>query len=208
MRRSPRSVLWAYVVVTLGCTTNAVHAPEPRMPADVVSLTAASSSLSDSLSVTVHGPAAVRQASTVRFTATVANGTAQRYYFWWFAAACARGAGCAPSSYLAIAEGEGRAEVGLPFGAEHQEKDLVVQVAEIDGRGRTGSSPEFMVEGPARRFGGGGGAEGFTGGICDWYAGTFYPHTGRYTDPFSGRSWERAFRRDYCGNRVSWEPLI
>jgi hypothetical protein len=142
------------MVTAAGCSTpGVVRAPEPalRVPADVVPVTAASSSPSDTLSVAVHGPAAVRQASTVRFTATVSNGTAQRYYFWWFAAACAGSGGCAPSSYVAIAEGEGKSDISLSFGVDHQEKDLVVQVAEIDGRGRTGSSPEFMVEGPARR---------------------------------------------------------
>jgi hypothetical protein len=170
MRRSPRAILLAYLVVSVGCAPTAVQTAEPvRYVHSVVSPpTAANSSASsipsafpssspaDSLSVTVSGPATVPQASTVRFTATVANGTAQRYYFWWFAAACTRGADCAPSSYVPVAEGEGKSEVSLPFDADHQEKDLVVQVAEIDGRGRTGSSPEFTVAGPARRPGGGG----------------------------------------------------
>jgi hypothetical protein len=155
--------------------------------------------------VTVHGPTAVHQASTVRFTASVANGSAKRYYFWWFAAACANSAGCAPSSYLPMADGEGKDEVSLSFGAELRERDLVVQVAEIDGRGRTGSSPEFIVDGPARHVGSSGGDAAFSG-VCDWFAGSFYPHSGRYTDPFSGRTWERSFRRDYCGNRMSWDP--
>jgi hypothetical protein len=155
------------------------------VPADVAPVAAAISSPSDTLTVIVHGPVAVHEASTVRFTATVANGTAQRYYFWWFAAACARSGGCAPSSYVAIAEGEGKSDVSLSFGADHQEKDLVVQVAEIDGRGRTGSSAEFMVEGPARHLGGGGSADGSGAGVCDWFAGNFYPHTGRYTDSFT-----------------------
>jgi hypothetical protein len=206
MRRSPRSLLWAYIVVTIGCTSSPVRTSESEGPAPVVLLSAASSEAADTLSVVVHGPAKVHQASTARYSATVLNGSARRYYYWWFVAACARGAGCSPSSYVALDEGEGRSEVSLPFSAEHAEKDLVVQVAEIDGRGRTGSSPEYPVEGPARRIGGGGGAEGFTGGICDWYAGTFYPHTGTYSDPFTGRRWERNFRRDYCGNRVSWDP--
>jgi hypothetical protein len=211
MRSSRRSLLWACLVATAGCSTpGVVRAPEPapRVPADVAPVTAASSSPSDTLSVAVHGPVAVHQASTVRFTATVANGSAQRYYFWWFAAVCARSGGCAPTSYVAIAEGEGKSDISLSFGADHQEKDLVVQVAEIDGRGRTGSSPEFMVEGPARRLGGGGGVEGFGAGVCDWFADSFYPHSGRYTDPFTGHTWERSFRRDYCGNRVSWDPNV
>jgi hypothetical protein len=155
MRRSPRPLRWAFMVAAAGCSTpGVVRTPEPapRVPAAVVAVAAVSPGPSDTLSVTVHGPAAVHQASTVRFTVTVANGTAQRYYYWWFAAACARSGGCAPSSYVAVAEGEGKSDISLSFGAEHQEKDLVVQVAEIDGLGRTGSSPEFMVEGPARRL--------------------------------------------------------
>ncbi len=212
MRHSARAVVWAYILITLGCTPASFQTSQFTSAADavpdVVPLTAASSDPADTLSVSVQGPAAVHEASTARFTATVANGTAHRYYYWWFVAACARGAGCTPTSYVPLDEGEGRNEVTLPFGAEHAEKDLVVQVAELDGGGRTGSSPEFPVEGPARRTSGGGGGtyEAFTGSICDWYAGSFYPHLGRYTDPLSGRRWERSFRRDYCGNRVSWNP--
>jgi hypothetical protein len=41
---------------------------------------------------------------------------------------------------------------------------------------------------------------------CDWFAGSFYPHTGDYTDPYTGQTWVRTFRRDYCGNRVQWNP--
>jgi hypothetical protein len=170
MRRSLRAVLLAYFVASAGCAPAAVQTAEPvhYIHSVVLPPAAASSSPSsilssspaDSLSVIVSGPTTVPQASTVRFTATVSNGTAQRYYYWWFAAACTRGAGCASSSYLPVAEGEGRSEVDLPFEAEHQEKDLVVQAAEIDGRGRTGSSPEYMVAGPARRRGGSGNVDG------------------------------------------------
>jgi hypothetical protein len=168
MRRSPRALLWAYVVVSVGCTPSAVQTPEPvrYLSADItpVSVAAARRGVadtsshgdSDTLSVKVAGPTAVHQASTVRFTAAVTNGTAQRYYYWWFAAACARSAGCNPSFYVPVGEGEGKSEISLSFIAEHQERDLVVQVAELDGRGRTGSSPEFIVAGPARRPGGNG----------------------------------------------------
>ena len=45
-----------------------------------------------------------------------------------------------------------------------------------------------------------------SGGICDWFAGNFYPHRGLYTDKLSGKTWERGFRRDYCGNKISWGP--
>lgn len=208
MYRALRPIALAYIVVTAGCTAAATHnLPDGAVP-DVVPLASASADMADTLSVSVQGPAAVREASVVRFTANVANGSARRYYYWWFAAACARSAGCTPTSYVAIAEGEGRSEVNLTFGAEHAEKDLVVQVAEIDGRGRTGSSPEYPVEGPARRAvgGGGGSSEIAARGICDWFAGSFYPHTGTFRDSISGRRWERSFRRDYCGNRISWNP--
>jgi hypothetical protein len=140
---------------------------------------------------------------TGQFTAEVRNGRASRYYYWWFVASCAKGAGCTPSSYRLAAEGEDRTSLDLPFGAQHAEKDIVVQVAEIDGDGLTGSSAQLAVAGPAPR---GAMREKVSGGICDWYAGNFYPHRGLYTDPYSGRTWERGFRRDYCRNQVSWEP--
>jgi hypothetical protein len=108
----------------------------------------------DTLSVKVTGPTAVYQASSVRFAATITNGTAaQRYYYWWFTATCAQDSGCGSSSYLPVGEGEGKSEISLSFVAVHKERNLVVQVAELDGRGRTGSSPEFIVAGPARRQG-------------------------------------------------------
>ena len=146
----------------------------------------------------------MQTAGAAEFTVAVENGSALRHYYWWFVASCAKGAGCAPSSYQLLAEGEDRTAVGVPFGAMNAEKDIVVQVAEIDGDGQTGSSAQFAVTGPSprpRR-----GREGVSGGICDWFAGSFYPHKGLYTDPFSGRKWERAFRRDYCDNKISWAP--
>jgi hypothetical protein len=160
----------------------------------------------DTLSVTVHGPSNVRTPGAASYGATVRNGstTTTRYYYWWFIAACAKRTGCAPTSYQALAEGEGRDTVTVSFSTLSAETDLVVQVAEIDGRGRTGSSTEYIVEGPRRTLGGG--QDGFAGGSCDWYAGNFYPHTGMYTDARTNRQWKRHFRRDYCGNRVSWSP--
>jgi hypothetical protein len=205
MRRASRAALWSYVLVTVGCTPAVVSTPEPELAADAVRFSRAGSSERDTLSIIVRGPQSVRKPSTVAYTVMVKNGTAHRYYYWWFVASCAKGGGCAPSSYVAFAEGEGQASASVRFGAESAEKDIVVQVAEIDGRGRTGASLEFPVTGPAQRQGGG--TDGFSGGpVCDWYAGSFYPHTGIYTDPFTARSWERNFRRDYCGNRVSWDP--
>jgi hypothetical protein len=162
MRRSARSVLWAYIVASVGCTP-AMATPEPvryvstdPTPVSVAPATrtvtdTAPRGEADTLSVKLSGPTAVHQASTVRFAATVTNGSAQRYYYWWFAAACTQDRGCSPSSYLPVGEGEGKSEISLSFVAEHKERDLVVQVAELDGRGRTGSSPEFIVAGPARR---------------------------------------------------------
>jgi hypothetical protein len=165
MQRAPRAVLWAYVVVSVGCTSVASQAPEPvryvstdlapatrvRTSRDVVET--AIEVEADSLAVKIMGPTAVQQPSTVRFSATVTNGTAQRYYYWWFAAACARSEGCSPSSYLPVGEGEGKNELTLTFVAEHRERDIVVQVVELDGRERAGSSAEFVVAGPARRPG-------------------------------------------------------
>ncbi len=204
MQKMLRWILSSYVVVLGACTPSAVATPEPIVLAPIVKFGEAGIGPEDSLSVAVHGPAAVPSAATVRFTASVANSKARRHYYWWFAASCAKGSGCAPSSYLPLEEGEGRSSVDIAFGKEALEKDVVVQVAEIDGKGRTGSSLEYSVEGPSRRLGGG--SSGFGGGVCDWYAGSFYPHTGTYTNPFTGRSWRRGFRRDYCGNRISWEP--
>jgi hypothetical protein len=153
----------AYIVVSVGCVPAARPTPEPvrYVSGDVmpVAVTVVSRSVADTanrgdadtLSVRISGPTAVREASTVRFTATVPNGSAQRYYYRWFAAACARNGGCNPSFYVPVGEGEGKSEISLSFIPEHQERDLVVQVEELDGRGRTGSSPEFIVAGPARR---------------------------------------------------------
>jgi len=93
--------------------------------------------------------------------------------------------------------------VTLPMGAVNAERNLVVQVAELDGAARTGSSPMFVVAGPAQKAPATASSAKPT---CDWFAGSFYPHTGDYKDPYSGRTWPRKFRRDYCGNRVSWDP--
>jgi hypothetical protein len=113
--------------------------------------------------------------------------------------------GCAPSSYTLVAEGLGRDSVSLLVGIQNAERNLVVQVAELDGSGRTGSSSMFTVSGPASgRLHPPAGANAKP--TCDWFAGSFYPHTGDYKDPYSGRTWPRKFRRDYCGNRVSWDP--
>lgn len=205
MRSAVRLVLVSSYVVITACTPSAVPAPGPQFAtAEEVRLGTARSGDADTLSVRVSGPAAVRTVSTPRFSASVQNGGARHYYYWWFAANCATRGGCVPSSYVLIGDGRDVTSIAVPFGAESAEKDIVVQVAEIDGRGRTGSSVEFAVMGPSQRRGDG--SDGFTGSICDWYAGSFYPHVGEYTDPFTGRSWKRRFRRDYCGNRVSWDP--
>lgn len=207
MSRTIRWTLSSYVVVVAACTPARMAPPAEEIPVAAFRLVEAAMAPTDTLSVSVSGPAAVRSTGTARYAATVRNGrtTTTRYYYWWFIAACARGPGCARTSYQALAEGEGRDTVTVSFGMLNAEKDLVVQVAEIDGRGRTGSSTEYVVEGPARRPLGGGQA-GFGGAVCDWYAGTFYPHAGTYTDSLTMRKWKRQFRRDYCGNRISWQP--
>lgn len=170
-----------------------------------VHLPRASSAAAETLAVSVIGPVLVRTAATPSFHASVANGASgSRFYYWWFAANCARRIGCAPSSYSIVAEGLGRDSVTLPMNVTNAERNLVVQVAEVDGTGRTGSSPMFAVDGPARSAPV---SAGLTPKVtCDWFAGSFYPHTGDYRDPHSGRTWTRKFRRDYCGNRVSWDP--
>jgi hypothetical protein len=207
MSKASRLALWSSIVMATACTPAVVSTPEPELSADGIHFSMAGSGERDTLSVTVAGPHSVRRPSTAHYTATVENATGRRYYYWWFVAACAKGGGCSPSSYVAFNEGEGRNSASLHFGALSAEKDVIVQVTEIDGKGRTGSSVEFPITGPAQRQGSG--DEGFSGApICDWYAGSFYPHRGIYTDPFTGRSWERNFRRDYCGNRVSWDPEI
>ena len=218
MRSKVRLVVTSFVVVLAGCShagggTQAPAAyrgevvqqggPLETAPAPV-RLGRARISDSDTLSVQISGPAAVASAGVIQFTAAVQNGSATRHYYWWFVASCAKTAGCAPSSYRLLAEGEGRTAVGVPFADTHAERDIVVQVAEIDGNGQTGSSAQLAVAGPkpARS-----GARRTTSGlICDWFAGEFYPHTGMYTDPISGRTWARGFRRDYCSNRLSWSP--
>lgn len=169
-----------------------------------IRLPRASAAAAETLAVVVHGPSRVA-VGTAAFRAAVGNGAGDsRYYFWWFAASCARRVGCAPTSYTLVAEGLGRDSVALAVGANTAERNLVVQVAELDGSYRTGSSPMFVVDGPAQRTDGR--AQPAPRASCDWFAGSFYPHTGEYTDPFTGQSWPRKFRRDYCGNRVQWDP--
>jgi hypothetical protein len=228
MRSKVRLILSSYVVVLAACSSAPapVIAPVPGSssggvrqqgrpvgapalapapaPARRMKFARARAGSGDTLSVRVYGPAAVKLAGDVPFSAAIHNGGMRRYYYWWFVASCAQGAGCTPSSYRLLAEGEERTTVDVPFGPMNAEKDIVVQVVEIDGDGQTGSSAQLAVAGPAprpaqRR-------EGVSGGICDWFAGSFYPHVGTYTDPKSNRTWTRRFRRDYCGNRISWAP--
>jgi hypothetical protein len=218
MRRTVRIVLSSYVVVLAACSSALSGAPSPAGQAGGVMqqggparalatapirFNRARVGAGDTLSVEIQGPSAVKAPGSGQFSAAVRNGRGARYYYWWFVASCAKGAGCAPSSYHLAAEGEDRTTLAVPFGAQHAERDIIVQVAEIDGDGQTGSSAQFAVMGPAPR---GTVREKVSGGICDWYAGSFYPHRGLYTDPYSGRTWERGFRRDYCRNQVSWEP--
>lgn len=181
-----------------GMPTHTVVGPLVRLPH-------ASAAAADTLAVSVRGPAELRAAAAPGYHATVANGSERsRYYYWWFAANCARRIGCTPSSYALVAEGLGRDSVVVPVGSANAERNLVVQVAELDGSGRTGSSAMFVITGPAQKATVPATAAGRTS--CDWFAGSFYPHTGDYTDPYSGRTWPRKFRRDYCGNRVQWDP--
>lgn len=217
MRSTVRVVLSSYIVVVAGCSSALSGSPSPAAQGGVVqqggparSLTPAPirfararATASDTLSIQLQGPTMVKEPGAGQYRAEVRNGRAGRYYYWWFVAACAKGAGCTPSSYHLAAEGEDRTSLEVPFGPQHAEKDIIVQVAEIDGDGLTGSSAQLAVTGPAPR---GPAREKVSGGICDWYAGSFYPHRGLYTDPYSGRTWERGFRRDYCKNQVSWEP--
>ena len=177
-----------------------------RLPSEAsVRLPHASTAAADTLAVSVRGPADVRSPAMPSYRAAVGNGSSgSRYYYWWFAANCARRIGCAPSSYTLVAEGLGRDSVALPVNAVNAERNVVVQVAELDGTGRTGSSPMFVILGPAQKAPASASATGRSS--CDWFAGTFYPHTGDYKDPYSERTWPRKFRRDYCGNRVQWDP--
>jgi hypothetical protein len=180
------------------------RAPAPAVHPSAVRLPHASSAAAETLAVSVHGPSTLQSAAAPSFRASVGNASGSHYYYWWFAANCARRIGCAPSSYALVAEGVDRDSVALAVGASSAEKNLVVQVAEIDGTGRTGSSPMFVVIGPAQKMAAGRPATAKA--TCDWFAGSFYPHSGDYTDPYSGRTWTRKFRRDYCGNRVQWDP--
>ena len=185
----------------------AVPAPtaSPAARSASVRLPRASAAASETLAVSVAGPGQVRSAGPAAYRASVANGASgSRYYYWWFVANCARRIGCAPSSYTLVAEGLGLDSVSVPVKATNAERDLVVQVAEMDGTGRTGSSQMFAISGPASK---GPGSATRSGKVtCDWFAGSFYPHTGDFKDPHSGRTWTRKFRRDYCGNKVSWDP--
>jgi hypothetical protein len=231
MKGKVRLALSSYIAVLVGCAP-ALALQEPSIaPARLVTVSSASmeraavaaptlsyttttspvrlphasAAASETLAVSVVGPAEVRSAGEPSYRASVANGAAgSRYYYWWFAANCARRIGCAPSSYTLVAEGLGRDSVSIPMKATNAERDLVVQVAEVDGTGRTGSSQMFAITGPASKAPAGTAASPKV--TCDWFAGSFYPHTGDYRDTRSGRTWERKFRRDYCGNKVSWDP--
>lgn len=233
MKGKVRLALLSYIAVVVGCAPalafqepsiaparlvalgsspldrafDAAPAPaRPASPAEGVLFPHASAAAAETLAVSVAGPAVVRSASAPSYHASVANGApGSRFYYWWFAANCARRIGCAPSSYTLVAEGVGRDSVLLPVGDRNAERNVVLQVAELDGTRRTGSSPMFAIRGPAAKP-----APPPTASqprvTCDWFAGSFYPHTGDYKDPHSGRTWTRKFRRDYCGNRVSWDP--
>ena len=231
MKGSVRLALSSYIAVVVGCSPAFAFQEPGIAPARLVAMSSApvergalltvpsppsheanaavrlphaNAAAAETLAVVLAGPADVRSAGTASYRAAVANGARDsRYYFWWFAANCARRIGCAPSSYPLVAEGVGRDSVVLPVTTANAERNLVVQVAELDGSARTGSSPMFVVSGPAQKA-----PAPATAGkaSCDWFAGSFYPHTGDYTDPFTGRTWTRKFRRDYCGNRVSWDP--
>lgn len=230
MKGTVRLALSSYIAVVVGCAPalalqepsiaparlvamSSVSMERPAMPSPAVSHPAAatpvrfphaSAAAADTLAVSVDGPADVHVAGSPSYRARVGNASSSsHYYFWWFAANCARRLGCAPSSYTLVAEGAGRDSVTLPVGAINAERNLVVQVAELDGAARTGSSPMFVVAGPAQKAPATATSNKST---CDWFAGSFYPHTGDYRDPYSGRTWPRKFRRDYCGNRVSWDP--
>lgn len=191
----------------VGQPTAASVAVRAERPARVarVRLPHASAAAAETLAIVVRGPSQVSTATTVAYRAAVGNGrNDSRYYYWWFAASCARRIGCAPSSYTLVAEGLGRDSVTLAVSSTTAERNLVVQVAELDAAHRTGSSPMFVVAGPAQRVTVG--AQPAARPSCDWFAGDFYPHTGDFTDPYTGQSWPRKFRRDYCGNRVQWAP--
>jgi hypothetical protein len=207
MSSTLRWTLSSSLMVLAACAPARVAPPSSQIVLDEFRLVEAAMEPTDTLSVHVRGPSAVRSPGPARYTATVRNGstTTTRYYYWWFVASCVKRNGCAPTSYQALAEGEGRDTVTVSFSDLSAERDLVVQVAEIDGRGRTGSSTEYLVDGPPRRALGGG-QDGFGSSVCDWYAGNFYPHTGTYTDSLTMQTWKRQFRRDYCGNRISWQP--
>jgi hypothetical protein len=206
MKGKVRLALSSYIAVVVGCSP-ALALQEPAMaPARLVAMSSvsvergvpaspapshavrpaavvlphASAAAAETLAVSVVGPDRVLSAATPSYRAAVANGAnSSRYYFWWFAANCARRMGCAPSSYTLVAEGMGRDSVALPVGLQNAERNLVVQVAELDGSGRTGSSPMFTVSGPAA-----GRLHAPQSGnakpTCDWFAGSFYPHTGDY----------------------------
>src|SRR4051812_4866960 len=121
MRSTVRVVLSSYIVVLAGCSSALSGAPSPAGQGGVIQQGGAARSLapapirfararataSDTLSIQLQAPPAVTAPGAGQFTAEVRNGRAARYYYWWFVAACAKGAGCTPSSYHLAAEGEG-----------------------------------------------------------------------------------------------------
>ena len=83
--------------------------------------------------------------------------------------------------------------VVIPYANTNDEKIIVVHVTELDGAGRAGSY-RVEAEGPDTFTQGG----GIVDSPCDYYNDIFYP----LTDTVSHRN----FRRNYCGNTISYDP--
>ena len=195
------SLSLAITVLSSACTGRGSDASlTPLRPDETAHHYAASISPADSLSVGIGGRILVQTPSSQRYSAGISNGTATRYYYQWFTADCTPD-NCATTPMSAFAEGEGLYSVYIPFASTNDEKDITVHITELDGSGRSGSK-RIEVEGPNLVSNGG----GLVGIPCDFYNDIFYPLTGSYTDPFTGVSRQRNFRRNYCGNAISWDP--
>lgn len=192
----------------LACTTPDSPAgptlhPTERRAAFVFSASA-STIPADSLRVSISGIGIVRTPSTKTYNATVSNSTATRFMYQWFQTDCY--SNCATVPMWTLVEGEGISSIQSGFAQTTDYRIFVVHVTELDGTGRTGASQPFEAQGPdiwAQTD-----PTAFANNPCNYYNDIFYPLHGPFTDPYTGVTQERYFRRNYCDNSISWGPYF
>lgn len=192
----------ALLLAVSACTGNIADPAQSafRPPVEAHRYSAsASTAPTDSLHVSIGGRISVSTPSTQRYSASISNGSATRYYYQWFTLDCL--SYCSTSPLTPFAEGEGLSSVYIDFASTNDQKDISVHISEIDGNGRAGSM-RIETEGPNMVSSGG----GLVYAPCSYYDDIFYPLHGPYTDPFTGQTRDRPFRRNNCNNSIDWDP--